>query len=196
VPSSRFTLITRKTLVSSLTDYAISGSRSEHRTVIYAELATDLIQLTSSRTCHRHVTVPTHYIHPHSRFCLYRRSLAPCVIDQGVLVLLDRHLHITLSLVLRSVDRSVRLGRLGVCPECLMAEVGKRLDYIEVRITERWINTQGESACQALKGKGRKGLCKVFQPKRMRCRDSTKYAQRGCIGDSCRGSTKYTTRTE
>jgi hypothetical protein len=27
--------------------------------------------------------------------------------------------------VLRSVDRSVRLGRLGVCPECLMAEVGK-----------------------------------------------------------------------
>jgi hypothetical protein len=27
--------------------------------------------------------------------------------------------------LLRSVDRSVRLGRLGVCPECLMAEVGK-----------------------------------------------------------------------
>jgi hypothetical protein len=55
--------------------------------------------------------------------------------------------------LLRSVDRSVRLGRLGVCPECLMAEVGKRLDYVEVRTTERWINTQGESACQALKGK-------------------------------------------
>jgi hypothetical protein len=85
--------------------------------------------------------------------------------------------------VLRSVDRSVRLGRLGVCPECLMAEVGKRLDYNGVHITERWINTQGESACQALKGKGRKGLYKVFQPKRMRCRDSTKYAQRGCIGE-------------
>jgi hypothetical protein len=63
-----------------------------------------------------------------------------------------------------------------------MAEVGKRLDYNEVRTTERWINTQGESACQALKGKGRKGLYKVFQPKRMRCRDSTKYARRGCIG--------------
>jgi hypothetical protein len=47
-----------------------------------------------------------------------------------------------------------------------MAEVGKRLDYNEVRTTERWINTQGESACQALKGKGRKGLCKVFQRKR------------------------------
>jgi hypothetical protein len=58
-----------------------------------------------------------------------------------------------------------------------MAEVGKRLDYNEVRTTERWINTQGESACQALKRKGRKGLCKVFQPKRMRCRDSTKYAR-------------------
>jgi hypothetical protein len=55
-------------------------------------------------------------------------------------------------LLLRSVDRSVRLGRLGVCPECLMAEVGKRLDYNEVRTTERWINTQGESACQALRG--------------------------------------------
>jgi hypothetical protein len=55
--------------------------------------------------------------------------------------------------MLRSVDRSVRLGRLGVCPECLMAEVGKRLDYNEVRTTERWINTQGESACQALRGK-------------------------------------------
>jgi hypothetical protein len=59
----------------------------------------------------------------------------------------------------------------------------QELDYIGVRITERWMNTQGESACQALKRKGRKGLCKVFQPKRMRCRDSTKYAQRGCIGD-------------
>jgi hypothetical protein len=98
--------------------------------------------------------------------------------------------------VLQSVDRSVRLGRLGVCPECLMAEVGKRLDYIEVRTTERWMNTQGESACQALKRKGRKGLCKVFRPKRMRCRDSTKYARERMYRGSCRGSTKYTTRTE
>jgi hypothetical protein len=29
------------------------------------------------------------------------------------------------GVLLRSVDRSVRLGRLGVCPECQMAEVGK-----------------------------------------------------------------------
>jgi hypothetical protein len=52
-----------------------------------------------------------------------------------------------MRMVLRSVDCSVRLGRLGGCPECQMAEVGKRLDYNEVRTTERWINTQGESAC-------------------------------------------------
>jgi hypothetical protein len=74
-----------------------------------------------------------------------------------------------LAYLLRSVDRSVRLGRLGVCPECQMAEVGKRLDYNGVRTTERWMNTQGESACQALK--------------RMEGRDSAKYALRGCIGE-------------
>jgi hypothetical protein len=45
---------------------------------------------------------------PHSCFCLYRRSLAPCVIDQGVLVLLDRHLLFTFRLVLRA-DRTLAL---------------------------------------------------------------------------------------
>jgi hypothetical protein len=58
VPSSRFTLITAKTLDSSPTDYASSGSGSEHRIVTYAELATDPTQLKSSRACHRHVTRP------------------------------------------------------------------------------------------------------------------------------------------
>jgi hypothetical protein len=57
VPSSRFTLIIQKTLVSSPTDYDSSGSGSERRTVTFAELATDPTQLTSSRACHRHVTV-------------------------------------------------------------------------------------------------------------------------------------------
>jgi hypothetical protein len=56
VLSSRFTLITSKTLVNSPTDYASSGSGSEHRIVTYAELATDPTQLKSSRACHRHVT--------------------------------------------------------------------------------------------------------------------------------------------
>jgi hypothetical protein len=56
VPSSRFTLITWKTLVSLPTDYASSGSGSVHRIDTYAELATAPTQLTSSRACHRHVT--------------------------------------------------------------------------------------------------------------------------------------------
>jgi hypothetical protein len=57
VPSSRFTLITAKTPDSSPTDYVSSGSGSEHRIVTCAELATDPIQLKSSRACHRHVTI-------------------------------------------------------------------------------------------------------------------------------------------
>jgi hypothetical protein len=55
-PSPRITLITQKTLVSSPTDYDSSGLGSERRTVTSVELATDPTQLTSSRTCHRHVT--------------------------------------------------------------------------------------------------------------------------------------------
>jgi hypothetical protein len=39
----------------------------------------------------------------------------------------------------------------------------QELDYIGVRTTEQWINTQGESACQALKRIGRQGLYKVCQ---------------------------------
>jgi hypothetical protein len=45
---------------------------------------------------------------PHSCFCLYRRSLVPCVIDQGVSVLLDRHLLFTFRLALRA-DRTLAL---------------------------------------------------------------------------------------
>jgi hypothetical protein len=58
VPSSRIILITQKTLVNSPTDYVSSGSGSALRTDTFAELATDPTPLTSSRTCHRHVTSP------------------------------------------------------------------------------------------------------------------------------------------
>jgi hypothetical protein len=77
-----------------------------------------------------------------------------------------------------------------------MAEVGKKLDYNEVRTTERWINTQGESACQALKRKEGRDSTKYANARGMRCRDSTKYAQERMYRGCCRGSTKYTTRTE
>jgi hypothetical protein len=77
-----------------------------------------------------------------------------------------------------------------------MAEVGKRLDYNEVRTTERWINTQGESACQALKEDGWKGLCKVFQRKRDEVQGLYKVCTKRMYEGCCRGSTKYTTETE
>jgi hypothetical protein len=68
-PSPRLILITSKTLVSLPTNYDSSGLGSARRTVTSAELATDPTQLTSSRTCHRHVTRSPHsglLIHHHS----------------------------------------------------------------------------------------------------------------------------------
>jgi hypothetical protein len=57
-PSSRSTPITEKTPISSRTDYVSSGLGSAIRTDFYDKLATDQTPLTSSRTCHRHVTPP------------------------------------------------------------------------------------------------------------------------------------------
>jgi hypothetical protein len=62
----------------------------------------------------------------------------------------------------------------------------QELDYIEVRTMEqRGEHTRGDDemteVCQCLSGK---------------CRDSTKYAQEWMYKGCCRGSTKYTTRTE
>jgi hypothetical protein len=56
-------------------------------------------------------------------------------------------------------------------------------------------HTRGECVSSTERMEGRDSA-KYSNARGMKCRDSTKYAQRGCIGDSCRGSTKYTTRTE
>jgi hypothetical protein len=72
VSSSRFTRITSKTLDSSPTDYDSSGLGSEHRIVTSVESATDPTQLTSSRTCHRHVTSLLPICLPHSLSCSSR----------------------------------------------------------------------------------------------------------------------------
>jgi hypothetical protein len=72
----------------------------------------------------------------------------------------------------------------------------QELDYIEVRTMERWINTQGESACQALKRIGRQGLYKVCQHKRDEVQGLYKVCTERMYKGCCRGSTKYTTRTE
>jgi hypothetical protein len=77
-----------------------------------------------------------------------------------------------------------------------MAEVGKRLDYNEVRTTERWINTQGESACQALERERKEGTLQSIPTKEDEVQGLYKVCTERMYRGSCRGSTKYTTRTE
>jgi hypothetical protein len=57
----------------------------------------------------------------------------------------------------------------------------QELDYVEVRTTERWINTQGEMVRW-------QGLYKVCQRLSGKCRDSTKYAQEWMYKGCCRVS--------
>jgi hypothetical protein len=57
VPSSRSILIGPRLLTRSRINYVISGSGSVLRTDTSSSLATDPTLLTSSRTCHRHVTL-------------------------------------------------------------------------------------------------------------------------------------------
>jgi hypothetical protein len=55
-PPSRNTLTTHEPPIRSRTDYVSSGSGYTVRTDTFNKLATVPIPLTSSRTCHRHVT--------------------------------------------------------------------------------------------------------------------------------------------
>ena len=58
-------------------------------------------QPTGRGDCSRQPCVPTHPIIILPEFVRYRRSLAPCVLNHGVLVLLDRPTLFTLRLALR-----------------------------------------------------------------------------------------------
>jgi hypothetical protein len=64
-----------------------------------------------------------------------------------------------------------------------MAEVGKRLDYNGVRTTERWINTQGESACQALRGKEGRDSAKYSNARGWGAGTLQSMHKRGCMRD-------------
>jgi hypothetical protein len=72
-----------------------------------------------------------------------------------------------------------------------MAEVGKKLDYNGAMDK----HTRGECV-SSTKEDGRKGLCKVFQRKRDEVQGLYKVCTERMYRGSCRGSTKYTTRTE
>jgi hypothetical protein len=66
----------------------------------------------------------------------------------------------------------------------------QELDYIEVRITEqRDKHTRGDDEMTGT-------LQSMPKSEREVCRDSTTYAQEWMYEGCCRGSTKYTTRTE
>jgi hypothetical protein len=93
--------------------------------------------------------------------------------------------------LLRSVDRSVRLGRLGVCPECRMAEVGKRLDY-NGAMDE---HTRGECV-SSTEGERKEGTLQSIPTKEDEVQGLCKVCTERMYRGSCRGSTKYTTRTE
>jgi hypothetical protein len=65
----------------------------------------------------------------------------------------------------------------------LMAEVGKSWTITKSVQRSKGINTQGESACQALKRIGRQGLYKVCQRKMDGSAGTLQSMhQRGCIG--------------
>jgi hypothetical protein len=72
----------------------------------------------------------------------------------------------------------------------------QELDYIGVRTTERWMNTQGESALSSTEEERKEGTLQSIPTKEDEVQGLYKVCTERMYRGSCRGSTKYTTWTE
>jgi hypothetical protein len=95
--------------------------------------------------------------------------------------------------VLRSVDRSVRRGRWGVCPECRWRKLARAELYRSPYNGAMDKHTRGE--CR-LSTKRKAGTLQSMPMQRRVVQGLYKVCTERMYKGCCRGSTKYTTRTE